>query len=58
MHCASVGRVRTLGPGMFGQITRQVAFDPTGRYLATSNWNGTITLFRTPAFPKSSDLRP
>jgi WD40 repeat protein len=54
---SSPGRVLTLGPGPFGQMAREVAFDPTGRYFATSNWNGIVTLFRTPAFPKPPDLR-
>jgi WD40 repeat protein/serine/threonine protein kinase len=48
---SSPGRVRTLGPGPFGHMAREVAFDPTGRYFATSNWNGTVTIFRTPELP-------
>jgi anti-sigma factor RsiW len=40
------GAARTIGPGPFGEMAREVTFDPTGRYLATSNWNGTVTVFR------------
>jgi WD40 repeat protein/serine/threonine protein kinase len=48
---SSPGRVLTIGPGPFGHMAREVTFDPTGRYLATSNWNSTVTILRTPTFP-------
>jgi WD40 repeat protein len=52
---SSPGRVLTIGPGPFGHTAREVAFDPTGRYFATSNWNATVTIFRTPELPKPYD---
>jgi WD40 repeat protein len=55
---SSPGRVLTLGPGPFGHMAREVAFDPTGRYFATSNWNGTVTIFRTPELPPPHDPGP
>ena len=47
-----------IGPGPFGEMARCVAFDPTGRYLATSNWNGTVAILRTPEPPRPDDAGP
>jgi WD40 repeat protein len=40
--------VRTFGPGPFGTMARRLAFSPDGRYLATANFGGTVTILRTP----------
>ncbi len=40
--------VLTIGPGPLGSVVYQVAFTPEGRYLVTSNGNGTISILRTP----------
>src|SRR5262249_60174413 len=38
----------TIGPGPFGFMVRHLAFTPEGRYLATANDNGTISILRVP----------
>jgi WD40 repeat protein/serine/threonine protein kinase len=45
-------RTRSVGPGPFGSTITAVAFAPDGRYLATANGNGTITILTTPALPQ------
>jgi WD40 repeat protein/tetratricopeptide (TPR) repeat protein len=46
-------RTMVIGPGPFGSIIRSVAFTPEGRYLATANTNGTVTILRVPPRPRS-----
>jgi WD40 repeat protein len=41
----------TIGLGPFGFMVREVAFTPEGRYLATANDNGTISILRVPEPP-------
>jgi WD40 repeat protein len=38
----------SLGPGPFGSWAYDLAFTPEGRYLATANYNGTVTILRAP----------
>jgi WD40 repeat protein len=45
-------RFQTLGPpGLFSGSASEVAFTPDGRYLATANQNGTVTILKVPPFP-------
>jgi hypothetical protein len=43
------GMDRTIGPEPFGGGVRALAFTPDGRYLATANANGTVSLLRVGA---------
>src|SRR5262249_55383790 len=51
-HSAKATRVLTLGPGPFG--VPDVAFSPEGRYLATANTSGTVSILRVPEPPKTT----
>jgi WD40 repeat protein len=44
-------RTQTLAPGIFGTVAVDIAFTPDGRYLATANQSGTITILKTPRLP-------
>jgi WD40 repeat protein len=44
--------VATFGPGPFGALPASPTFTPDGRYWATGNQNGTITILRTPERPQ------
>jgi WD40 repeat protein len=55
-------RVLAVGPGPFGGAVHQVAFTPEGRYLATANDNGAVSILRVPgppvAYAPGSPLKP
>jgi WD40 repeat protein/serine/threonine protein kinase len=51
-------QILTFGSGPFGTKVLGTAFSPEGRYLATANDNGTITILRTPQPPKPYDPGP
>jgi WD40 repeat protein len=51
-------RIRTFGPGLFGGLPAEIAFTRDGRYWATANQNGTITLLRAPPLPPAYSPAP
>ena len=46
---ATSSAIHVWGPGPFGKMARRLTFTPEGRYLATANFSGTVTILRTPA---------
>jgi WD40 repeat protein len=52
-------RVLTMGgPAMFGGGPAEVAFAPDGRYVATANHNGTLTILKVPPLPPAYQPGP
>ncbi len=51
-------RTLTIGPGPFGSFVWQAKFTPEGRFLATANDNGTISILKVPTPPKPYDPGP
>jgi WD40 repeat protein len=45
---SDIPRWLSVGPGPFGAWAADCVFTPDGRYLATANNNGTVTVFRMP----------
>jgi WD40 repeat protein len=50
--------IRTLGPGPFGECLNAVAFSPDGRYLATANRSGFVSILRVPPLPSPFEPGP